>query len=151
MPKTARRAPAALPKIDPAFAPLVAAFADDAQVSRKRMFGSSNVLSVNRKIFAMLTRGKLVVKLPRARVDAIVGDGKGEQFDPGHGRLMKEWVSVGAEAGDWVELAQEAYEFVRGVPVWQCRHQQSGKNLTSASASRWAATSPSGQASARAR
>jgi hypothetical protein len=114
MPSTTKKAPKPLPEVDPAFAPIVAAFADDPLVSRKRMFSSSNVLSVNGKIFAMLTNGNLVVKLPRGRVDTIVGSGYGEQFDPGHGRLLKEWVSVGAEAGDWVALAREAHRFVSG-------------------------------------
>src|SRR5437868_5681489 len=104
MPKAARKAPKPLPEVDPAFAPIVAAFAEDGAVSRKRMFSSGNVLTVNGKIFAMLTKGQLVVKLPRARVQEIVGSGHGEPFDPGHGRLMKEWVSVGAEAGDWIAL-----------------------------------------------
>jgi len=43
------------------------------------------------KIFAMLGRGSsLVVKLPRERVDELARAGKGQHFDPGHGRLMKE-------------------------------------------------------------
>jgi hypothetical protein len=32
--------------------------------------------------------------------------------DPGHGRLMKEWVALDGEASSWVELAQEARRFV---------------------------------------
>jgi len=50
------------------------------------MFSSSNVLSVNGKIFAMLVRGKLVVKLPKQRVDELVAARVGTYFDPGHGR-----------------------------------------------------------------
>ena len=114
MPSAAKKAPKPLPEVDPAFVPVVDAFADDTQVSRTRMFSSSNVLSVNGKIFAMLTNGKLVVKLPKGRVDEIVGGGHGELFDPGHGRLMKEWVSVGADGGEWIALAQEAHQFVSG-------------------------------------
>jgi hypothetical protein len=33
------------------------------------------------------------VKLPRERVDELVEAGAGHRFDPGHGRLMKEWVA----------------------------------------------------------
>src|SRR4029077_3957768 len=40
------------------FAPVVAAFARDGSVSREKRFSSSNVLSVNGKIFAMLVKGK---------------------------------------------------------------------------------------------
>ncbi|MGH2396884.1 MAG: MmcQ/YjbR family DNA-binding protein [bacterium] len=96
------------------FAPVVAAFAKDRQVSRKRMFSSDNVLNVNGKIFAMLVKGKFVAKLPKERVDELVSGGKGEYFDPGHGRLMKEWVAVEAGSASWVELAREAYRFVKG-------------------------------------
>ena len=39
-------------------------------------FGSS-ALKVNNKIFAMLVGGKLVVKLPRQRVDALIAAGEG--------------------------------------------------------------------------
>ena len=53
-----------------------------------RKFGSSG-LKVHGKIFAMLVRDRLVVKLPRRRVDALVSSEHGERFDPRHdGRLM---------------------------------------------------------------
>lgn len=97
----------------PGFAAVVAAFANDHRVTRKRMFSSDNVLNVNGKIFAMLVTGKLVAKLPRARVDELVSGGIGERFDPGHGRVMNEWVAVGAGRAPWVGLAKEAYHFVR--------------------------------------
>jgi hypothetical protein len=101
-------------EVDPRFAPVVAAFARDRRVSQKRMFSSPNVLNVSGKIFAMLVKDKIVVKLPRQRVDELVGARKGGYFDPGHGRLMKEWVAVGAGRVNWVDLATEAYRFVKG-------------------------------------
>jgi hypothetical protein len=114
-PKTTA-APRETNAVDPRFAPVVAAFARDRRVSQKRMFSSQNVLNVNGKIFAMLVKGKIVVKLPRHRVNELVGAHRGSYFDPGHGRLMKEWVAVEAGKGNWVDLATEAYEFVKGVP-----------------------------------
>jgi hypothetical protein len=81
--------------------------------SDKKEFGSSG-LKIHNKIFAMLVRGKLVVKLPKPRVDALVASGEGERFDPRHdGRLMKEWVTLepGSEE-EWLLLAREAMEFV---------------------------------------
>jgi hypothetical protein len=54
-----------------------------------------------------------VAKLPRERVDELVSGGIGERFDPGHGRLMKEWVGVGVGRAPWVALAKEAYQFVK--------------------------------------
>jgi TfoX/Sxy family transcriptional regulator of competence genes len=106
---TANQKPA---EVDPSFAPVVAAFAGNREVSRKRMFSSSVVLAVNGKIFAMLVKGKLVAKLPKERVHELVRSG-GEHFDPGHGRLMKQWVVVGAGEASWIELAREAHRFVR--------------------------------------
>jgi hypothetical protein len=44
--------------------------------------------------FALVVKGELVVKLPRERVDELVDAGTGRRFDPGHGRLMKEWVTL---------------------------------------------------------
>jgi hypothetical protein len=79
--------------------------------SGKKGFGSS-ALWINNKIFAMLSKGKLVVKLSRQRVDALIAAGAGERFDPGHGRLMKEWVSVDPSSEvEWLPLAREAMAF----------------------------------------
>jgi hypothetical protein len=55
---------------------------------------SFHVLKINGKIFAMVTHGRLVVKLPSPRFAALVSERLGEPFDPGHGRLMKEWISL---------------------------------------------------------
>jgi len=81
--------------------------------SGKKRFGSS-ALQINGKIFAMLSsKGKLVVKLPRQRVDSLVTSGGGERFNPGHGRLLKEWLAVEPTSDvDWLALAREAMEFV---------------------------------------
>src|SRR3989442_1981152 len=100
----------------PRFAPVVAAFVDDPHVTRKRLFSSDNVLAVKGKIFAMLVRGTFVAKLPKERVDELVRGGKGGHFDPGHGRLMKECVAIGAGRAPSVELAQEAYPFRKQGP-----------------------------------
>jgi hypothetical protein len=80
-----------------------------------RGFGSS-ALKVNGKIFAMLSStDAFVVKLPRVRVDALMASGDGVRFDPGHGRLMKEWLAVApASTHDWTTLAREALAFVAG-------------------------------------
>ena len=76
-------------------------------------FGSSG-LKIHNKIFAMLVRGRLVVKLPKTRVDMLVASGDGERYDPRQdGRLMKEWISLApASKEDWLDLANEALEFV---------------------------------------
>ena len=70
-------------------------------------FGSSG-LKIQHKIFAMLVKGKLVVKLPKPRVDALIASGDGERFDPRHdGRLMKEWVTVEPTSEEeWLNLTR---------------------------------------------
>ena len=75
-------------------------------------FGSS-ALRVQNKIFAMLVRGRLVVKLPRARVDELVAAGEGDRFDANKGTPMKEWLSLApASELPWSPLAREALDFV---------------------------------------
>jgi hypothetical protein len=78
----------------------------------KNRFGSSG-LKVGGRLFAMLVRGSLVVKLPRQRVDALTASGDGERYDPRHdGRLMKEWLALSPASGvAWLPLAREAMGF----------------------------------------
>jgi len=84
----------------------------DTTQSRKK-FGSSG-LKINDKIFAMISsKGEFVVKLPKQRVDALTASGEGKRFDPGHGRLMKEWLTLETTSEvEWLRLAREAMEFV---------------------------------------
>lgn len=57
--------------------------------------------------------GDLVAKLPKDRVDGLVGDGVGLPFAPA-GRVFTEWVRIPAEASDtWESLLAESIEFVR--------------------------------------
>ncbi len=93
------------------FAAVVAAFAHDRAVTKKRRFASDDVLSVGGKIFAMLVGGKFVVKLSRARVDALVTAGTGKKFEPSKGRVMTQWVMFDSPNAEWVALAREACQF----------------------------------------
>jgi hypothetical protein len=96
---------------------VVARFSGDAAVTPPTGgsgFGA-NGLKVDNRLFAMLTKGELVVKLPRQRVDELVASGAGARFDPGHGRVMKEWLTVPPDdAARWTALAEEALAFVAG-------------------------------------
>jgi hypothetical protein len=77
-------------------------------------FGSSGQLKVRGRIFAMLVRGALVLKLPRARVDELVESGAGTRFDAGKGTPMREWLVLSSsETRPWLPLAQEALAFVQ--------------------------------------
>ena len=82
------------------------------ELGPQRAFGSTS-LKTNGKIFAMLVNGRLVVKLDRRRVDELVASGAGTRFDPGHGRLMKEWLDLEWDSDEtWLELATESEAFV---------------------------------------
>jgi hypothetical protein len=101
---------------DERFATIVEEFLGNPDItppSDGKGFGASG-LKVHKKIFAMLVSGKLVVKLPKSRVDALVASGDGERFNPRHdGRPMKEWVAVEPTSEEaWLPLAREAMRFV---------------------------------------
>ncbi|MDX2018972.1 MAG: TfoX/Sxy family protein [Deltaproteobacteria bacterium] len=102
-------------EVDPLFAPLARAFEKVRDVTVGKMFGSAG-LKVNGKVFAMVVKGRFVAKLPKPQVDALVASGAGEHFDPGHGKLMKEWVSVPSDGTPWLKLAREAHGYVKGGP-----------------------------------
>jgi len=83
-------------------------------LSEGRGFGSSGQLKVGGRIFAMLVRDQLVLKLPRERVDELVKHGEGTQFDAGKGKPMREWFVLSPTSSKrWLPLAQEAMTFVK--------------------------------------
>ena len=83
-------------------------------VTEGKGFGSTGQLKVDGRIFAMLVRGELVLKLPRQRVEELVAGGDGVPFDAGKGKPMREWFVLSASSKrDWLPLAAEALEFVR--------------------------------------
>jgi hypothetical protein len=66
------------------------------------------------KIFAMLVRGRLVLKLPASRVTELIESGQGDAFDANKGRPMREWLSLDPGSRlDWLPLASEALDFAR--------------------------------------
>ncbi len=84
----------------------------DPAVSQSKMFGSQG-FKIAGKVFAVLVKGNLILKLPKVRVDHLVASDKGEHFDPGHGRIMKEWVAVKpTDQNEWLALAKQAKDFV---------------------------------------
>ena len=89
-------------------------------VTPTRMFGSDG-LKVAGKTFAMVVKGSLVVKVPAARVDDLIAAGRGERFDPGHGRPMKEWVSLKPNnLEDTAGYMSEAAAFVEATQARRC-------------------------------
>jgi hypothetical protein len=83
--------------------------------SGKRGFGS-DALQVNGRIFAMVSQGRLVLKLPRERVAALIASGEGATYDAGKSKPLQEWVVLDEGAhGRSLPLAEEALAFVSGL------------------------------------
>jgi hypothetical protein len=83
-------------------------------IAEGKGFGSSGQLKVGGRIFAMLVRDELVLKLPRARVDELVEQRQGVRFDAGKGTPMREWFVLSPSSKKaWEPLAREAYKFVK--------------------------------------
>jgi hypothetical protein len=102
--------------VEARFVRLARALADEPGVeigAGRRGFGSG-ALQVEGRIFAMLSHGRLVLKLPRDRVAGLIATGGGRPFDAGKGKPLAEWVGLGdADDASWRDLAREAAEFVR--------------------------------------
>lgn len=76
----------------------------------RKGFGSS-ALWIGGKIFAFLSsKGELIVKLPRDRVDELVASGNGARCDLGRG-AMKEWIALN-EKSNWLNAARESMGYV---------------------------------------
>lgn len=97
------------------FAALVARISARSRVTVEQGWGKGNVvLKVAGKIFAILSDDRLVVKLPKVRVDELVDGGRGQRFDPRKdGRVMKEWL-VANQPSRASALVSEALAFVSG-------------------------------------
>lgn len=113
--------------LDPRLAPVQAAFLGDRQVTTGGTGFGSGALKVGGRIFAMISsRGEFVVKLPRERVDELVGRGQALRFEPGPGRVMNEWASVHSAPSSWIALAREARRFVGGGRAKRRRPRSTG-------------------------
>ncbi|MHA2366257.1 MAG: hypothetical protein ACXAC7_20040 [Candidatus Hodarchaeales archaeon] len=71
-------------------------------------------LKTKRKMFVMLNKGNFVVKLPKNRVSELISSGEGQPYDPGNGRIMKEWVIIPTDFRDkWIDFASDARKFAK--------------------------------------
>ncbi|GGL00538.1 TfoX/Sxy family protein [Mangrovihabitans endophyticus] len=76
-----------------------------------RRFGGQ-ALRRHGRIVAMLTQGQLAVRLPAARVDALVAAGHGTHYDAGRGSPMRQWLSLSPQSPlSWSDVMREAVEF----------------------------------------
>ena len=110
--KSASAAPAASGEVDPLLQPIRQAFAKDAEVTVGRVL-SANGLMVKGKLFAAISKGRLLVKLPKTEVAALIAEKRAAPFTSGGGRVMKEWATIGVENRDqWLDIARRARRFV---------------------------------------
>jgi hypothetical protein len=75
-------------------------------VTPGKMFGSAG-LRTGTKFFAIWWHEQLVVKLPPARITALVEAGDGQPFEPMPGRAMNGWLVVSSDVA-WEPLVVEA-------------------------------------------
>jgi hypothetical protein len=99
--------------LTPTFAALITEFTRNPRVSYGGRGFGARALRVDGRIFAMLdSKGRFVVKLPRARADELLAHAQGIHFEPVPARPMMEWVVVTDVKASWSALAREAYQYV---------------------------------------
>jgi hypothetical protein len=100
------------PTPDATFAEVIARFAGEPDVEEGTGFHNPGLKSGG-KIFAMIVRGELVVKLPADRCDELLATLEATRFVIGR-RTMREWIAIDhSEADRWIDLAGEALAFAR--------------------------------------
>lgn len=81
-------------------------------VAESTMFGFG-CIRIRDEFVAMPARDSLWVKLPAARVSALIESGDGEPCAP-NGRRFREWVGIPRlDETTWMALLRESIEFVR--------------------------------------
>ena len=66
-------------------------------------------LKVGKRMFAMFSKGDLLLTLPTERVEALIAAGRGLPYDPGTGKVMKNYVLIpAAKKRSWIKLCEEA-------------------------------------------
>ncbi len=69
-------------------------------------------LKIRKKMFAFFGKGYIVLKLPKERVEELLNSAEGLPYDPGNGKIMKEWVIISVQQSDkWISLSKEAMSF----------------------------------------
>jgi hypothetical protein len=100
--------------LSPELARLMSAVADRPDVTIGRALANMGLMTGG-KLFAFIKDGGLVLKLPAARIDALIESHAAERFERGQGTPMREWIVVPASAStEWPSLTREACDFVAG-------------------------------------
>ena len=77
----------------------------------RRGFGAGTLM-VDGRIFALVSDGRLVLKLPAPRVSALIEAGRGLPWSAGKPTPLREWVAIPDEEPGWLDLASDALAFV---------------------------------------
>ena len=65
------------------------------------------------KMFAMFTKGHILLKLSPDRVSEIITSGEGLPYDAGTGKPMKNWVNIPeTNKESWIKYCEEAKDFL---------------------------------------
>ena len=121
--------------VDTMLARSAATYGNDESQGARRSFGSTS-LKANGKIFVMLVKDRLVVKLPAERVDELIDQGAGERFDPGHGRPQKEWLSVQSDRNGGLDGTRHRIGSIRErTLIWRATRSTGRPLLTRRSSS----------------
>ena len=100
--------------LSPELARLMSAVADRSDITLGRALSNLGLMTGG-KLFAFIKDGGLVLKLPAARIEALVESHGAERFERGQGTPMREWVVVpAAVSAEWPALTREACDFVAG-------------------------------------
>ena len=69
-------------------------------------------LKIKRKMFVILNQNDITVKLPKNRVAELLASGEGLPYDPGNGKIMKEWVTIPLKTSKkWMAFVKEGMKF----------------------------------------
>jgi hypothetical protein len=97
-------------------AAIAVAFFDEPRVTLghgRRGFGAGTLM-IDGRIFALVSDGRLVLKLPAARVSTLIAEARGVPWSAGKPTPLREWVQIPDEQPEWLDLATEAAAFVGG-------------------------------------
>jgi hypothetical protein len=115
-----KSSPRTEPRATELFQAIAAEYLGRPGVSVGRIFHNEG-LTINGKLFAMVVRGRLVVKVPAAQATTLIAEGRGVAFEPSPGRRLREWVMVeppeeGDDEDGWPALVDDAHRYVAAPP-----------------------------------
>jgi hypothetical protein len=99
---------------DEIFTSLARSYAGRPDIELGDGFGDGPGLRASGRLFAALSDGALVVRLPAERCAQLVDAGEGRLLQDG-GQTREEWLVVpGVDAAEWLALVTEALGLARG-------------------------------------